>query len=547
MPKTTITFEDTVYLPDLVDREITLSNSALIDLRNFRIRGGLLRRSDGYIDPLALFVPPTGTQTLTGNPVFATNMNFTNNAEIVYLATDIPDSPGSHNRFYKVTPTDDGRGIVDRVVTLGGNDVTLDDGSPYLWSSFNWGETTVFHNPRYPPYYLTAGTAENDYDFTGMPGWDTNDFTDFMFPLNAIIVGLGFRGDTPAMAGIQSDRVIITSNRITQFNEFPTWELGTDTASTSGIYPIDGFADGSLITGGPLENFAIAYTDSNAIRIDEEGGILTLSTIHSDAGVLSKNSWCQIPNQHFVVANNQIYVTDGNAKQIIGQDKWSTTFFSNINKERLEEVQCVYNPRHHAVWIKIPVGNTDNEIWVYDVDAGQIETVLTDQQEGNWLFFTTEGLPLTSLNTTAELPFDPADELYSTDGRAFLNHMIMMGSDGTTGSFYVHELGDTYNGASIDALARRDKHTPADAYAKQEVMQIDPYYTGEGSLRVTVGGGDNPGEVTFYYISRDLVSGRDQKMDVRFPAHTYLGIMWETSDRLSLSGYQVAVRERYKR
>ena len=466
MPKTTITFEDTVYLPDLVDREITLSNSALIDLRNFRIRGGLLRRSDGYIDPLALFVPPTGTQTLTGNPVFATNMNFTNNAEIAYLGTGVvemtPDGPATHNRFYKVTPTDDGSGIIDTALTLGGNPHTFDGGSPYLWSAFNWGETTVFHHPDFAPNSLLAGVSNTD--LTPMLGWDTSDRTDFMFPLNAIIVGLGFRGDTPAMAGIQSDRVIITSNRITQFNEFPTWELGTDTASTSGIYPIDGFADGSLITGGPLENFAIAYTDSNAIRIDEEGGILTLSTIHSDAGVLSKNSWCQIPNNHFVVANNQIYVTDGNAKQIIGQDKWSTTFFSNINKERLEEVQCVYNPRHHAVWIKIPVGNTDNEIWVYDVDAGQIETVLTDQQEGNWLFFTTEGLPLTSLNTTAELPFDPADELYSTDGRAFLNHMIMMGSDGTTGSFYVHELGDTYNGASIDALAHRNQTHPCLLY-----------------------------------------------------------------------------------
>ena len=537
MPNTRISFENATFLPDRADSSVNLPPEVITTMHNWRLRDGVASVVPGYYNPITAF---TSSTTLAANPIFATNVNFSDSAEIIYLSA--PTGAAS-NSYYKVVSTGNGT-ISNTVQTLGSNTATFED-DPYQWGSFDWGEVTVLTHPQYAPMYVTAGASNND--MTSIPNWQSTDETNQLFPLGTFIVGLGYRGTPPGTTNaIRSDRVIITSNRITTFNEFPTWDLGNSASSTSAIYLTDGVTDGDLITGGTLNNFAVAYTDVASLRIDDNGdGTISLTSLFSDAGVLGKNSWCQIPNGHFVVGNNQVYTHDGSSKQVIGQDQWSEAFFSRIETTRIDEVQCVYNSRTDVVWMLIPT-STDKEIWGYHLSTGKIEFVMNQQNNLNWLFFTTEGLPFRTL-TGMNIPFDTDQELYSSDGRAFSNRMIAMGGTASATSFFGHELGNDFGGATIQASLERTQIQPLDGYSRSAMMRAVPFYYGNGSMIMSFGGSNESGDATTYLATKTMTRGTDTKMDMRF-TRRYLSYRITSSDpRINVAGFEVQLADKYRR
>lgn len=532
--------ENAQFLPDKIDSAVNLPPNIFTSLSNWRLRDGVARRVRGYINPITQFLSNVQLRTLQDTPRFATNMNFSEEAEIVYLS----NPAGGNTRFYKVN-YDATAGLVDNAMSLGGNPTTFNNANPYQWSSFNWGSSTVFHNPDTAPMYATAGVSNTD--FTSLNNWDTNDRTDMMFPLSNVMVGLGFHGATPGGQNIDSRRIVITSSQITSFNQLPQWQLGSDTNSASNFYLVDGIIDGDLITGGPLNNFAVAYSDVGSLRIDiDDSGRLTLDSLFDDVGVLGKNAWCQVPNEHFVIGQHQVYFHDGNNKRVVGQDQWTESLFARIQANRVDEVRPVYNPRTDSIWITIPVGATGREVWVLDRETNLIETVITGQDALNYFFYTSEGLPFADLTTTDTLPFDTNLELYSGTARAFRDRMIGMGGISGATSFFVHELGNDFGGTPISSSLRRDHFIGSDAYSLQVVNRITPIFSGVGNLTIRVGGVNNSASDMTFTNTRSLTAGVDTKMDTRI-TRRYLGIEFQTGDDITIAAYDADLAEKYRR
>ena len=535
MPTQRISFEQARFLPDRSENSANMPPEILLEMNDWRIRDGSLNVSHGYYNPIPPFTT-TGPQTLQNRPTFGTNLNFSDDPEILYFS-----GPASGDRTFRKVIHGTNQ-ITDTRQTLSGNAVTFNDGDPFEWESFDWGEITVLHNPQYAPIYASSGSSAND--LTNLTNWQTNDRTDYMFPFDTYMVGLGYHGTTPGGSAIDSERVIITSSRITTFNQLPTWPLGNVATSTSAIYPIDGLVDGNLIAGGRLQNFAVIYTDVNALRIEDDEGALILTPLFTDSGLLARNSWCQIPNGHFCIGASQIYIHDGSTKKIIGQDQWSDTFFSRLVSDRLTEVQCEYNPRSDTVWIKIPRGSTE-EIWVYNVEGDYIEEIRTNQR-CNWMYFTTEGLPFSSLTATPPPPF-PVDQEEYEGNRAFRNRMITFGGpDGTT-SFFVQELGTDYGGTAIPGSLGREGIVPFDGYSRTQMMRVVPFYYGTGSVTMRFGGSNEVGTASSNVASKTMTRGTDVKFDMRF-TRRYLSYTLESSSAgLSVAAMDVEFSDKYKR
>ena len=276
MPNQRISFERADFLPDRIDSSVNLPPEILTDIANWRIRDGVIRRSQGFTN--------LRTTALTSRPTFGTNLNFADSPELLYFS-----APTTGNRqFYKVTTASN-----NTVQTLGGNQATFNLGSAFEWESFSWGETTVLHHPRYAPIYASAGGTSND--LTNIPNWRTADETNYLIPIGTgdgtQMLGLGYHGTIPGGAALDSDRVIVTSSRITVYNQFPMWELGSNTNSASAIYPIDGLIDGDLIAGGQLQNFIVVYTDVNSLRVEpQDDGTLIIYPLFNDVGLVSRNA-----------------------------------------------------------------------------------------------------------------------------------------------------------------------------------------------------------------------------------------------------------------
>ena len=533
MPTTRVSLENAQYLPDREDSAVNLPPEVFTTLQNFRLRDGVARRSRGSLDVIEEALPSGSTlSTLIGDPHFTTNINFSDQAEVVYLGV------GLGNRFYKVN-SDSTEGLSVNLLSLAGSPAAF-SGDPYEWTRFYWGSVTVLHNPAHGPIYVTPGST--NLDMSLVPGWDTNDRTDHMFPLSNFIVGLGFHGATPGGASIDSRRIIITSDQITAFNEFGGWELGNDASSSSNFYLVDGIIDGDLITGGQLNDHAVAYSDVGSLRINPlDDGTLEIFPLFADDGVLSKNSWCNIPDAHFVIGNHQVYTHDGNSKTVLGQDQWSETFFARIAKDRLREVQCLYEPRENSVWMVIPTGTTDKEVWIVSLDTGLIEEVKTGEgiNINNWFWYSSEGLPLPSLTVYT-------DEFYE-EGRAFRSRIMGAGNEtggGVENTFFVHGIGDTYGDQTIDGVLSRETFIGAEGYSKQTVSRITPLFEGTGDLQIRVGGHDDLSADTTWTNTRTLTAGSDRKMDSRV-TRSYLSIEFSTEDDITIAGYEAFLSEKY--
>ena len=229
--------------------------------------------------------------------------------------------------------------------------------------------------------------------------------------------------------------------------------------------------------------------------------------------------WCNVPNGHFVLGSEQVYIHDGSTKKVVGQDKWSEEFYNRLNLTRRDEVQCVYNGRTDTVWIKIPTTN-NTEVWVYNVAEDRIEEIRNTQMGQHWFDFTTEGVP----------------------GAEARNRMISYGED----SYFIHEVGNMYNTSAINASLTRGMIQPLDGYSRSQMMRATPFYTGTGTLDMSFGGSNESGDAVEYLNTKNMVRGTDTKMDLRF-TRRYLAYRFNTTDDITIAGFDAELSEKYKR
>lgn len=113
---------------------------------------------------------------------------------------------------------------------------------------------------------------------------------------------------------------------------------------------------GSIVDGLPLRDSFMVYKEDAIISMNYVGGasIFAFRTLIEGSGLMSMHAVKEFDNKHFVVGQDDIYVTDGNSLVSILDKKLRSEFFSEINTTLFKKTFVLKNHLKKEMWVCYP-------------------------------------------------------------------------------------------------------------------------------------------------------------------------------------------------
>lgn len=322
-----------------------------------------------------------------------------------------------------------------------------------------------------------------------------------------------------------SARVIAFSDTIVTPGTFPEWDF-SNVDSNAQLIDLSLITAGDLISAYEQNGSLFVNTTTNVIQIDANGdGTYRLTLLPFPNGVLTNRASCPIPNGFFNIGNRRIYIHDGTSATPLGEGTWVETWFEDLDQERIQEVQCVYDPRTTSVWIKTPTGESTQEIWIYNLKNNTLSP-LDDHNEIEYIIFSANGVP----TEAAGITWDSIDSTVTWDTLAenqweeflpdqtgiFRNRLLSVGGN----QIFVHDSSNTYNGRNINAVLRKEYFKPegSSSYGSFRINELIPHAlsnTDGATLDVRIGSSNNLNNEITYGNYRTFNLENSRKLDFR--------------------------------
>lgn len=432
------------------------------------------------------------------------------------------------------------------------------------------GQSTLFGNfcvlnngVDYPLYSWNAATSSTDGTvFREIPGWGAANS-----PGGGAKVIRGFGSFLIAM-GVADDPYSFYWSDEAEPGAFPqSWDYA-DPTNLAGRNTISA-ADGPLVNGEPLGNDFIIYTTDATYATRFVGGAFIFDTRRLwPWGCLNQDCVVQIENQHFVVANEAVFLHDGNTNKRIAAGRVERQLFAEItdlSKVRVasslstNEVLIYYPKDGSAYANRACVWNWLTDTWSFR-DLPTVACITEGHQP-------TSGLLRFDSPEVATLAVDDApwtiDELGATDPRRRL-FMLTTESDpvfDVTGNaaailednaqfLNATRAGTAGYYAYIERTGLDLENVGSPAARSVFVRGIYPQIRGSGVVQMQLGSSQSPnGNYQWSPVqSFDLDSGSAYKIDARFTGR-YLGYRvgeWEgtpTEVNWELTAFEVDVQD----
>lgn len=213
-----------------------------------------------------------------------------------------------------------------------------------------WTGTTLANivyinrSDKVPSYKLIGGT-----NFAALTNWDSNWRAESLRSYGDFLIGLNMTESSTNYPTRVRWSNIATANAIPD-----SWDA-TDTTKSAGFNDLVQMQS-PIIDGATLGTNFILYSKSDVWLMEFVGGtfIFNFRKIFSDIGIINQNCAIEVDSRHYVFADNDIYVHDGNSRQSIvdqrvknyifgGLDTSKTTVCFVARHPELEEIYFCYN------------------------------------------------------------------------------------------------------------------------------------------------------------------------------------------------------------
>ena len=421
-----------------------------------------------------------------------------------------------------------------------------------ITSNFAWTATDalglpIFNNPDEAPYSFTDTTIPS---IQPLANWPTGGTCSYLTRFNSFLIAVGYENMTGPVGERGGNRTVAISDVITTPGVAPNWDFA-NVDSFSQIFDLSLYTDGELVSAFESNNQLYVNSTTDVIVFTYAGdGEFNATKLPIGSGVITRNGSVPIPNGYFNIGNGRIYTHDGSSFTPVGDGIWTEQWFDILDDNRLDEVQCVYDPRSTSVWIKTPISDTAQEIWIYNLDTQSL-SVLDDHQEIAYMVFSAEGVPARSTtwdNLQGDwdsLQQNAWNEFPVLDLGEFRNRILSVGGR----EVFVHDFGESFNGRIITAIFRKEFLQPnQDTYQSFTIDRLILWLDGSGTASARVGGTDTPRRgVTAYTPFRTWTLGTTQKQDYRY--RTKWAAVEVTCDTpgVRLTGYELMIVGRDRR
>jgi len=219
-------------------------------------------------------------------------------------------------------------------------------------------------------------------------------------------------------------------------------------ASPDEANPGAGFIDvrelnGTLIRFENLDPFLIVYFSDGIVFLERTGQVsapIRYRVVTDHRGLLGGGSVSHIsPREHFVIATDGFYILNasGEFREIgtirvegVFYRKWHDYFFSVVDLNNPQRIQCHYDQLSRSVRISLPVLSTGrNTVWSYDIQRDWMVPEGWSEQESEVLCFTDHNDTLRAALAWDDQPDAPItwDDLTSAGGATWESGTAVFG------------------------------------------------------------------------------------------------------------------------
>lgn len=305
-----------------------------------------------------------------------------------------------------------------------------------------------------------------------------------------------------------------------QQNAMPSsWDF-TDPTNQAGITELAQTGD-LLVDCAPIRDSLVIYKENNTWLADYIGmpDVFAFRQIFTQAGLLAEDCYGILPTAHVVLTDNDLILHDGNTAKSIADKRMRRWLFSRINPTSYKRSFISVDYRNREVYVCFPdsSANWPNMalVWNWAEDTFHVYEL------GREITFATAGIvPSSNVSTTFDLDEGTFDEDAGTFDdltySQFLTRMVLL--DAHAQRAYQNDTGETYNGVTMGAWARRTGTAiNFNVDSMQRINTIYPKVTGVAGdvLHFHVGTRETASAPTFWSGPYLYIIGQDYKIDLR--------------------------------
>jgi len=362
--------------------------------------------------------------------------------------------------------------------------------------------------PRYwDKDFTTPGTLST---LTAFP---SNTTCQVIRPFRSFLVAMNIT-DTGASPTAQPNRVLWSDS--SDSGAIPaSWDI-TDPATLAGdAYLTDD--RGEIIGGWQLRDYFVIYKTHSTYIMRLIGGqsVMRIDKVQVNSGMLTKNCVTEFEGKHFVVADGDIVLFDGQNIQSIADKRVRSQIFDNIDSTNYGQTHVVRYDKLNEIWVCYPSSGQSN------VDTAAIWNWLDDTwtfRKLNDTFYIASGVANTTSTTWAGLSgytwanlssnWQPYWNAPSANPTADSLHSIA--------TLAINTIDDTYDFEGSPMVTRLEKRS-MDLGEPEKVKYIDsviPRITGTAGMTVYIRIGTqlNPDDTITWQTEQAYVVGTDREV-----------------------------------
>ena len=237
-----------------------------------------------------------------------------------------------------------------------------------LWDSSLFNLFPICNNTLDQPRYW-----DNDFAVPGtlatLPAFTASTTCQSIRPFRSFLVALNI---TVSGVGTEDNRVIWSDS--SDAGALPaSWDI-TDPSTLAGdAYLTDD--KGEIIDGAQMRDFFVIYKTHSTYLMRLIGGqsVMRIDKVQVNSGLLAKNCVIEFKGKHFVVADGDIVLFDGQNVVSIADKRVKDTIFNDIDSENFAATYVVRDDRNNEIWVCYPSsGQTYSDkaaIWNWEDDT----------------------------------------------------------------------------------------------------------------------------------------------------------------------------------
>ena len=428
--------------------------------------------------------------------------------------------------------------------------VVHDTLADHTWNATDAFGVPIFTNRFEAPWVFVDEPIPNIATLTH---WPTGAIARNVVKFNAFLIAIGYENETAAAGSQGNRRTLAISDVITVPGSLPLWDF-SNADSFSQLFDLSLYSDGDIVSAYEANNLLYVNTTTDVVTLSYIGnGEFQATKLPYGTGVITDDASVPVPNGFFNIGNGRMYTHDGSSYTPVGEGVWVDSWFTTVFEDRLDEVQLIYDTRNKSVWIKTPVSETQQEIWILNLDSGAM-SVLDDHQEVKYMLMSAEGLP--AINTTWDtfpgnaewdtLQFDSWNDFPSLLLGEFRNRILSVGGR----EVFVHDYGTTYNGRAITAILQKEFFRTSDStYDSFSIDRVILWADGQegDQIDVRIGGSDSTHIQPTYTPYLPYRLGTTRKLDFRKRVKWGAFTIRTATGGIRLSGLEINTTPRARR